>query len=98
MEATLQIAAGSVIGRLHANAGRNNQDAFDVSVGPEVAVAVVCDGCGSGARSEVGAVLGARLLTAALRTEAAAARREGRTPDLERAREAVLARLRALAD
>jgi hypothetical protein len=64
-----EVAGGSVPGREHLRAGRNNQDAFhwtllgDPSPG---LVAVVCDGCSSGRHSEVGAQLGARLAVATL--------------------------------
>lgn len=57
-----QLAAGSVIGREHRRTGRNNQDAYHVQVTPETLIAVVCDGCGSGQHSEVGAKIGAKLL------------------------------------
>jgi hypothetical protein len=59
------IAAASVIGREHARAGRNNQDAFSLLAQGEVLAAVVADGCGSGAHSEVGAQLGARCVAQA---------------------------------
>ena len=59
-----EIAGGSVAGRSHVLAGKGNQDAYHWSVEERSLVAVVCDGCGSGAESEVGAALGARLLVA----------------------------------
>lgn len=59
-----EIAGGSVSGRSHVLAGRGNQDAYHWSLEERSLVAVVCDGCGSGAESEVGAALGARLLVA----------------------------------
>ena len=59
-----EIAGGSVSGRSHVLAGKGNQDAYHWSVEERSLVAVVCDGCGSGAESEVGAALGARLLVA----------------------------------
>jgi hypothetical protein len=62
-----ETAAGTVIGRDHALARRNNQDAFCTWSGAEGVIAVVADGCGSGRSSEVGARLGARLVTEALR-------------------------------
>jgi hypothetical protein len=55
-----EVAAGSVVGREHARAGRNNQDAYFARASEDGWVAVVADGCGSGARSELGAQLGAR--------------------------------------
>ncbi len=57
----LRVAAASVIGARHQRAGRNGQDAAFVWCRDAVAVAVVCDGCSSGASSEVGARLAARL-------------------------------------
>lgn len=59
-----EIAGGSVSGRSHVLAGKGNQDAYHWSVEERSLVAVVCDGCGSGAESEVGAAIGARLLVA----------------------------------
>lgn len=59
-----EIAGGSVPGRSHLLAGKCNQDAFHWAVGETSLVAVVCDGCGSGAESEVGSALGARLVVA----------------------------------
>ena len=55
------MAAASVIGARHQRAGRNGQDAAVTWTGEGVAIAVVCDGCSSGASSEVGARLGAML-------------------------------------
>jgi hypothetical protein len=56
-----EIAGGSVTGRAHVAAGRNNQDAFCWASDADGLVAVVCDGCSSGPHSEVGAQLGSRL-------------------------------------
>ncbi len=62
----LELAVGSVAGWAHRRAGRPNQDAAQVvRVGAGAAIAV-CDGCGSGRRSELGATLGARLWTEVL--------------------------------
>lgn len=58
-----EIAGGSVVGRSHARLGRANQDAYAFRQDACGVVAVVCDGCGSGAYSEVGARIGARLVT-----------------------------------
>jgi hypothetical protein len=60
------LAAGSIVGRDHARAGRNNQDAVALWSGDAAACAVVCDGCGGAPHSEWGARLGARLVAAAL--------------------------------
>lgn len=62
-----EIAGGSVTGRDHLLAGRNNQDAYHWIDHDDLLVAVVADGCGSGKFSEVGARLGVRLVTEALR-------------------------------
>lgn len=62
-----EVATGSVAGRVHRRLGRPNQDAVAWSRGDRGLVMVVCDGCGSGARSEVGAELTARLWLRALR-------------------------------
>jgi hypothetical protein len=63
--APFEIAGGSVTGRAHVAAGRNNQDAFCWASDAGGLVAVVCDGCGSGPRSELGAQLGSRLVVQA---------------------------------
>lgn len=47
---------------------RPPREVASVDAGREVAVAVVCDGCSSGASSEVGARLGAKLFTGAVST------------------------------
>lgn len=96
MESLFETASGSVAGRDHVHAGRNNQDALCVLTEPEVTVAVVCDGCSSGRFSEVGAQLGARLVATGLRDALAM----GKPPDeaLERSRLDVLAHVRALAN
>lgn len=65
------VAAGSIIGRDHKRENRNNQDAFCVRRADRALVAVVCDGCGSGRHTEVGAHLTARLIANAMLKEAA---------------------------
>src|SRR5687768_18592016 len=67
-------AAASVIGARHSRAARNGQDAVASwsgavglgEAGSMAAVVVVCDGCSSGASSEVGAQLGANLFARAV--------------------------------
>jgi hypothetical protein len=54
--------AGSVQGSSHRRLAINNQDAWTVHESPESLVAVIADGCGSGAHSEFGSALGARLI------------------------------------
>src|SRR5689334_7639642 len=61
-----EIAGGSVPGRSHVRAGKPNQDAYSFRIDGRRLAAVVCDGCGSGARNEVGAALGARLVVEAV--------------------------------
>src|SRR5262249_16876735 len=95
--ARLEIAGGTVTGRIHALSGKPNQDAHAWVADDEIVVAAVCDGCGSGAHSEVGARLGARLVTARLAARLAG----GATPDAPElyaaAGDEVLDRLRELA-
>jgi len=72
-----EIAGGTATGRSHALVGKPNQDAYAWFASGDVLAAVVCDGCGSGAHSEVGARLGARIVTARLAARLA----EGASPD-----------------
>ena len=60
-----EITGGSVLGWEHRRIGRNNQDAYHWLVSKQAIVALVCDGCGSGAHSEVGAKVGVQLLAQA---------------------------------
>lgn len=62
MQDLFEWAAGSVPGRDHRHAFKNSHDAFHIEASPSLLVAVVCDGCGSGEHSEVGAKLGARIV------------------------------------
>jgi hypothetical protein len=64
-----QLAGGTVIGRDHRLKAWNNQDGYHI-LRDAYTVAVVTDGCGSGAHSEVGAQLGARLVAQAVLREA----------------------------
>ncbi|HSD89286.1 MAG TPA: protein phosphatase 2C domain-containing protein [Kofleriaceae bacterium] len=65
---TFKTAAAAVLGARHARVARNGQDAVAVWVGAgaSAAVVIVCDGCSSGASSEVGARLGASLFARAV--------------------------------
>lgn len=54
-----EIAAGSIIGKDHLRLNKNNQDAYNIIRRGGNIIAVVCDGCGSGAHSEVGAKIAA---------------------------------------
>jgi Protein phosphatase 2C len=58
-----EMAAGGVTGRMHTAVGKPNQDAYALRAAPFGSCGVVCDGCGSGIRSEVGASLGARIIS-----------------------------------
>ena len=59
-EPGLAARAASVIGGEHHRTRRRSQDAAACVTGPGWAVVVVCDGCGSAPRSELGAELGAQ--------------------------------------
>ncbi|MBD2188911.1 protein phosphatase 2C domain-containing protein [Pseudanabaena mucicola] len=61
-----EYASGAIIGRNHVLASKNNQDAYQIEINDKFIAAVVCDGCGSGKHSEVGAKLGARIVVAAI--------------------------------
>ncbi len=96
-----ELAAGSVTGGQHRLTGKNNQDAFYGIRTPAETIAVVCDGCGSGAHSEVGAKIGARLVVDAI------AQLRARSPELQfwstndfwqQVQQQVLQQLRTLAD
>ena len=63
------LAAGSTIGRDHRMVPRNCQDAYGIASGSGCTVGVVTDGCGSSAYSEVGARIGARLVSRAVKSE-----------------------------
>ncbi|MEI6065224.1 MAG: protein phosphatase 2C domain-containing protein [Pseudanabaena sp. ELA748] len=63
---SFEYAIGTIIGRNHVLAGKNNQDAYRVISNEKFIIAAVCDGCGSGKHSEVGAKLGARIVTEAI--------------------------------
>lgn len=63
-----QFAGGSWIGRDHRLAGRNNQDGWTIVQEDDVTIGVLADGCGSGVRSEVGSLVGVRVLAQAIRT------------------------------
>ena len=61
-----EYASGSIIGRNHVVTSKNNQDACEVVLRSQFVLAVVCDGCGSGKHSEVGAKLGVKIVTDAI--------------------------------
>lgn len=67
--------AAAVTGARHLRAARNGQDAAAAWATAGAGAIVVCDGCGSGASSEVGARLGAQLVIGALAARLAAGSR-----------------------
>jgi hypothetical protein len=71
---TISRAAAAVTGARHVRTARNGQDAAAAWTSGDVGVAVVCDGCGGGASSEVGARLGAQLVLRLVREELARTR------------------------
>jgi hypothetical protein len=71
----IRATAASVTGARHLRIARNGQDAAAAWTGDGIAAAVVCDGCGSGHSSEVGARLGAHLAIRALAMRANAGER-----------------------
>jgi hypothetical protein len=66
MQALFEVASGSIAGSYHRSIGKNNQDAYGSTSTEKATIAVVCDGCGSGEHSEVGAKLGVRLAVEAI--------------------------------
>ena len=62
-----QFAVGSVLGRDHRVAGKNNQDAWYVSTGDTCDIVLVADGCSAGTHSEVGAHAGVQMVSRAIR-------------------------------
>ena len=102
------IAGGSVPGTEHTKPGKpgwtNNHDAFHWRETDNCLVAVVSDGCGSGAHNEVGAKIAVRLLTQVLAeagekyVERVMAEPEKKTEiDWERAKALVLSHITVLA-
>jgi len=105
----VRATSASAIGARHQHAGRNGQDAAATFVGPlaaqavaeaghGVAVAVVCDGCSSGASSEVGARLGARWFAERLGQALVNGADVEDRATWEAARRDVAARLRSVAE
>src|SRR5207302_10835391 len=62
----ISLAAAAVTGARHLRAQRNGQDAVATRRSARASIVVACDGCGSGASSEVGARLGAGLFARAV--------------------------------
>lgn len=92
----LEVAGGSVSGRSHVLTGKANQDAFAVRTEAFGFCGVVCDGCGSGSRSEVGASLGARIISENVISEIAAGKSIRDENTWERIRARTLETLSAL--
>ncbi len=57
-----EIVSGTVIGKEHIRVSKNNQDAACHYSTGSALIAVVCDGCGSGDHSELGAGIGATFV------------------------------------
>lgn len=97
MKPQFEVAAGTVVGCEHRRTGKNNQDAFTWNSTHQATIAIVCDGCGSSAHSEVGAQIGARIVLTTL------LRQLGRSDAIATAdfwasvQHRILARLRTLA-
>lgn len=68
----VRATGAAVTGARHLRTARNGQDAVAMWTGDDAGAVVVCDGCGSGASSEVGARLGAQLVIASLAPRLAA--------------------------
>lgn len=64
MRVVFGVTSGSVIGREHVRAGRNNQDGCAIRAEDQRLAAVVTDGCSSSKYAEVGARLGATFIAA----------------------------------
>lgn len=58
----ITIRAGQIIGRDHMARQLNSQDSYTVLKTERHAVGILCDGCGEGRRSEVGAALASEFL------------------------------------
>lgn len=101
----VQVALGFALGTDHARKSVNNQDGIGIARNEKCVVGIVCDGCGSGPDSEVGALIGAKLLSTCIAGHAErylklgvgdAAELMRWTHILEKAREDVVAHLRVL--
>lgn len=58
----LRVRYGRIIGRNHMQRQQNCQDSLTVIETESLAIGVICDGCGSGSSSEVGAILASSFL------------------------------------
>lgn len=96
-----EIAGGTIVGRDHILSNKNNHDSYYWTLDENTTIAIVCDGCGSGKHSEVGAKLGVRLLGEAMRKNLDYFRcfsenNQDTTPFWERVRKDTLANIRVL--
>lgn len=93
-----EIAYGSIIGRDHKETGKNNQDGFYIFTSPEVIIGIVCDGCGSGQYSEVGAKIGVRITAEMIMRDIEQSNRRKQTlsPVNEKVRQNIITQLRIL--
>jgi hypothetical protein len=91
-----ELAAGSTIGRDHREVPKNCQDSFVLVRDDLCSAGIVADGCGSGAHSEVGAQLGARLLAHSITSEVRL-RRSSQDINWQRIRQDLLSQLHVLA-
>jgi hypothetical protein len=74
---TISAHGAAVSGARHLRMARNGQDAVATWICDGAGAVVVCDGCGSGHSSEVGARLGAQLVIAAVAARLRAGERPG---------------------
>jgi hypothetical protein len=95
---TVRAVRGVVVGADHRRLDRPGQDAAAIQLVPDggVAVAVVCDGCGSTPAAQVGAELGARLFANAVAHALATGAAPGDPDTWAAARTSVIARLAGL--
>lgn len=92
----IRTAAAAVTGAAHLRLARNGQDSVARWSDGQRGVVVVCDGCGSGASSELGAIFTARALCAAMARRLAAGEPAAERSTWEAARGEVVAALARL--
>ncbi len=93
---TSSAAAAAVSGAAHLRLARNGQDAAATWSDARRSVVVVCDGCGSGARSELGAIFTANAMAAAMARRLGAGEPAAAEETWEAARRDVVSALRLL--
>ena len=97
MKELFELATGSVLGRNHILAEKNNQDALHYFSLPALTIAIVCDGCGSSKHSEIGAKIGSRLITESISRHANDFNQSNKIAlALESVRQDVLSQIRTL--